>query len=45
MGEGCCRIVGENGGLRVSRMIEINVNVRTFIISKFKMSLVKKCRL
>ena len=45
MGEGRCGIVGEKGGCRVSGMIEINVRERTFIISKFKMSLVKKCRL
>ena len=41
----CCGIVGENGGWRVSGMIEINVRIRTLIISKLKMSLVKKCRL
>ena len=34
-GWGCCRIVGENGG-----MIEISVRVRTLINSKFQMLLV-----
>ena len=38
----CCKIVGENGGLRVSGMIEIRVSVRTLINSKFQMLLVKK---
>ena len=41
-GWGCCVIVGENGGWRVRGVIEINVRVRTLIISKFQMSLVKK---
>ena len=44
-GGGCCGLVGENGGWRVRVVIEINVSVRTLIISKFQMSLVKKCRL
>ena len=39
---GCCRIVGENRGWRVSGMIEISVRVRTLINSKFQMFLVKK---
>ena len=30
-----CRIVGENGGLRVRGMIEISVRARTLINSKF----------
>ena len=41
----CYGIVGENRGWRVSGLIEINVRARTLIISKFKLSLVKKCRL
>ena len=41
-GWGCCRIVDENGGLRVRDMIEISVRVRTIISSKFQMLLVKK---
>ena len=41
-GEGVCGIVGENGGWRVSGMIEISVRVRTLINSKFEMLLVKK---
>ena len=41
-GWGCCRIVGENGGLRVRGMIEIRVSLRTLISSKFQMLLVKK---
>ena len=46
MGRGrCCVIVGENGGWRVMGMIEIIVRVRRLINSKFKLSLVKKCRL
>ena len=44
-GSGCCGIVGENGGWRVRGVIEINIIVRTLIISKFQMSPVKKCRL
>ena len=44
MGWGVCGIVGENGGWRVRGLIEINVRVQTLIISKFQMSLVKKCR-
>ena len=42
---GCCGIVGANEGWRVREVIEINVSIRTLIISKFQMSLVKKCRL
>ena len=38
----CCRIVEENGGLRVRGMIEIRVSLRTLINSKFQMLLVKK---
>ena len=41
-GWGCCRIVGENGGLRVIGMIEICVSIRTLISSKFQVLLVKK---
>ena len=41
-GWGCCRIVLENGGLRVRGMIEIRVMVRTLISSKFQMLVVKK---
>ena len=41
-GGGCCGIVEENGGWRVSEMIEIIVRVRTLINSKFQMLLVKK---
>ena len=39
-----CRIVEENGDWRVRGVIEINVSVRTLNISKFQISLVKKCR-
>ena len=38
----CCRIVEENGGLRVRGMIEIRVRIRTLFSSKFQMLLVKK---
>ena len=41
VGWGCCGIVGENGCWWVRGVI--NVRVRTLIISKFPMSLVKKC--
>ena len=41
----CCGIAGKNEGWRVRGVIEINVRVRTLIISKFQMSLVKICRL
>ena len=41
-GWGCCRIVRENGNLRVRGMIEIGVRVWTLISSKFQMLLVKK---
>ena len=44
MGLGCCEIVGDNGGWKVRGVIEINVRIRTLIIFKFKISLVKKCR-
>ena len=39
---GCCRIVEENGGLRVRGIIEIRVRVRMLINSKFQMLVVKK---
>ena len=39
---GCCRIVGENGGLRVRGMIAIRVRVRTLVSFKFQILLVKK---
>ena len=45
VGGGCCGIVGKNGGWRVRGLVGINVSVRTLIISKFQMSLAKKCRL
>ena len=40
MGEGCCRIVEENGGWRVRGMIEISFSVRKLINSKFQILLV-----
>ena len=38
---GSCGIVGKNEGWRVRGVIEINVRVRTLIISKFQMSRVR----
>ena len=43
-GAGCCGIVGDNGSWRIRWVIELSVSVRPLIISKFQMSLVKKCR-
>ena len=41
-GRGRCGIAKENGGLRVRVMIEVIVNLRTLIKSKFQILLVKK---